>query len=321
MINLGYALSSEEHDPQSLVLNAKLAEEAGFEFALISDHFHPWTSAQGNSPFVWTVLGAIAQVTERMRIGTGVTCPTMRIHPVIVAQAAATAALMLSDRFIFGVGSGENLNEHVTGAKWPSAKVRLEMLEEAVTLIFQLWKGGLQSHDGKYFRVEDAQIFSFPAAPPKLFIAAAKKRAAELAGRLGQGLIATHPDRSLVEAFAKAGGQNKPRYGQVTVSWAKSEECGQNQAKKLWPNALVSGEASGELPLPRHFEQLTEEMDATMMSSIGNITCGPDVEKHIAAIRKFVDAGFDHVYLHQIGPNQEDFIRFAKAEILPEFSK
>ena len=217
MVKLGYALSSEEHDPQSLVINARVAEEAGFEFAFISDHFHPWTREQGNSPFVWSVIGGIAQVTERIRIGTGVTCPTMRIHPVIIAQAAATAALMLGGRFMFGVGSGEKLNEHVAGAKWPSPKIRLEMLEEAVNIIFKLWKGGLQNHDGKYFHVEDAQIFSFPEAPPKLLIAAAKRRAAKLAGRLGHGLIATQPDRSLVDAFAQAGGQNKPRYGQVTV--------------------------------------------------------------------------------------------------------
>ena len=321
MIKLGYALSSEEHDPSALICNAKVAEDAGFEFALISDHFHPWSHEQGQSPFVWSVLGAISQVTGRIRLGTGVTCPTVRIHPAVVAQAAATTALMLPERFMLGVGSGENLNEHIAGSKWPAPKIRLEMLEDAVTLIQKLWKGGWQSYEGKYFRLEDACIFSLPKRTPPILIAASKKHAARLAGRLGQGLIATTPDPELVDAFSTAGGESKPRYGQVTICWAKSEDAGQREAKRIWPNALVSGEVSTELALPRHFEQVTEDMPATMMSSSGGITCGPSAKIHIAAIQKFVDAGFDHVYIHQIGRNQEEFIRFAKAEILPEFTK
>jgi coenzyme F420-dependent glucose-6-phosphate dehydrogenase len=321
MTTLGYALSSEEHDPHTLIRNAKAAEDAGFEFAFISDHFHPWAHAQGQSPFVWSILGAIAQVTERIRLGTGVTCPTVRIHPAIISQAAATTALMLPGRFMFGVGSGENLNEHIIGSKWPSPKIRLQMLEEAIILILRLWKGGSLSYEGKFFRVEDACIFSLPKVLPPILIAAGKKQAARLAGKLGQGLIATKPDRELVDAFAQAGGGNKPRYGQVTICWAKSQEAGEVEAKKIWPNALVSSEASSELPLPRHFEQLTEDMPSTMISSSGGITCGPSAKVHIAAIQKFIDAGFDHVYIHQIGHEQEEFIRFAKAEILPEFAK
>jgi G6PDH family F420-dependent oxidoreductase len=321
MTTLGYALSSEEHDPQTLIRNAKAADEAGFEFAFISDHFHPWAQAQGQSPFVWSVLGAIAQVTERIRLGTGVTCPTVRIHPAILAQAAATTALMLPGRFMFGVGSGENLNEHIIGSKWPSPKIRLQMLEEAVTLILRLWKGGSQNYEGNFFQVEDARIFSLPKEPPPILIAASKQHAAMLAGKLGQGLIATKPDHQLVDAFSKAGGRDKPRYGQVTICWAKSQEVGEAEAKKIWPNALISGEASTELPLPRHFEQLTEDMPSTMISSSGGVTCGPSAKTHIDAIQKFVAAGFDHVYIHQIGHDQEEFIRFAKAEILPEFAK
>jgi coenzyme F420-dependent glucose-6-phosphate dehydrogenase len=320
MVTLGYALSSEEHDPSTLVRNAKLAEQAGFEFALISDHFHPWTHEQGHSPFVWSVLGAISQVTERIRLGTGVTCPTVRLHPAIVAQAAATTALMLPERFMLGVGSGENLNEHIVGSKWPSPKIRLEMLEDAVTVILKLWKGGSQSYEGKHFRLEDACIFSLPKKPPPLMIAASKKHAAHLAGKLGQGLIATTPDSELVGAFVEAGGERKPRYGQVTICWAKTEDAGRSEAKRIWPNALVNGEVSSELALPRHFEQLTEDMPSAMISSSGGITCGPSAKIHIAAIQRFVDAGFDHVYIHQIGRNQEEFIHFAEAEILPEFT-
>jgi coenzyme F420-dependent glucose-6-phosphate dehydrogenase len=195
------------------------------------------------------------------------------------------------------------------------------MLEEAVTLILRLWKGGSQNHAGKFFQVEDACIFSLPKEPPPILIAASKKQAAMLAGRLGQGLIATKPDQRLIDAFSKAGGRDMPRYGQVTICWAKSQEAGEAEAKKIWPNALISGEASSELPLPRHFEQLTEDMPSTMISSSGGVTCGPSAKIHIDAIQKFVAAGFDHVYIHQIGHDQEEFLRFAKAEILPEFAK
>jgi coenzyme F420-dependent glucose-6-phosphate dehydrogenase len=147
-VEFGYNLSSEEHSPNDLVKNAQRAEEVGFEFALISDHYHPWLERQGHSPFVWSVIGGIAHTTQRLRLGTGVTCPIMRIHPAIIAQAAATAAAMMPGRFFFGIGSGENLNEHIFGDPWPPAPVRLEMLEEAVEIIRELWTGEEISHYG-----------------------------------------------------------------------------------------------------------------------------------------------------------------------------
>src|SRR3954454_12752666 len=214
---LGYSLSSEEHGPRELVEFAKAAEEAGFSYALISDHFHHWVDAQGNSPFVWTVIGGIADATARIRLGAGVTCPTIRIHPAIVAQAAATSAAMMPGRFFLGVGSGENLNEHILGDRWPFPDERIEMLEEAIQVIRQLWEGGYQTHRGKHYRVEKARIYTLPDELPEIAVAAAGPVAADLAGRLGDALVAVAPEQELVEGFEKAGGKGKPRYGQVTV--------------------------------------------------------------------------------------------------------
>src|SRR5919197_3640295 len=188
MAQLGYALASEDWGPSDLVDLARRAEEAGFEYALISDHIHPWTDKQGSSPFVWSVIGAIARATERLRLGTGVTCPTIRIHPVIVAQAAATSQVMMEGRFFLGLGTGEELNEHVTGARWPGPQERLDMLEEAIELLRLLWEGGYQSHYGKHYSVEQARIFTLPDEPPPIAVAAAQSSAAELAGRLGDAL-------------------------------------------------------------------------------------------------------------------------------------
>ena len=254
-------------------------------------------------------------MTEHIRIGTAVTCPTVRMHLAIIAQAAATAALMSSGRFDLGIGSGENLNEHITGAKWPAPRIRLEMLEEAINVIFQLWKGGDQNFYGKHYQVENARIFSLPQQRHSLLMAAAKKCAAKLAGRLADGLIATSPEPSLVKEFERGGGANKPRYGQMTMCWAPSRDEALRTAREIWPNALVRGEVSAELALPRHFEQITEDLSADLMEPVGGDTCGPSVEIHVAAIQEFVDAGFDHVYLHQVGDNQLAFLEFAQSEI------
>src|SRR5919108_495182 len=173
MVELGYALSSEEHAPNDLVRYAQRAEEVGFAFALISDHFHPWLDQQGESPFVWGVIGAIAEATERLVLGTGVTCPTMRMHPALVAQAAATSAALMPERFFLGVGTGENLNEHILGERWPNADERLEMLEEAIELIRELWQGELVSWRGRYFTVDRARVYTLPEEPPPIAVAAA----------------------------------------------------------------------------------------------------------------------------------------------------
>jgi G6PDH family F420-dependent oxidoreductase len=315
-MELGYALSSEEHGPNELVRNANAAEEAGFTFALISDHYHPWVDAQGQSPFVWSVIGGIAQTTERLRLGTGVTCPTIRIHPAIIAQAAATSAVMMEGRFFLGVGSGEELNEHILGDRWPAPPVRLEMLEEAIEVMRLLWQGGYQSHTGKHYTVEQARIYTLPDEPPPIAVAAAQPKAAELAGRLGDAFVGVAPEADLVNEFERAGGKRKPRYGQLTVCYAESEEQARKTAFEFWPNAGLEGPLSQELAIPEHYEAAVRLLSEDDVAE--TVICGPDPEPHLEAIREYEQAGYDHVYVHQVGREQEGFLRFYAEEILPK---
>ena len=300
MTELGYALSSEEHAPGELVRNAARAEEAGFTFALISDHIHPWVDAQGHSAFVWSEIGAIAQATERLKLGTGVTCPMIRIHPAIVAHAAATCTVLMEGRFFLGVGSGENLNEHVTGAKWPAPDERLEMLEEAVQVVRLLWKGGYRTHRGKHYIVEHTRIFDLPDEP------------IELAGRIGDSFVNVTPDEQLVAKFDAGGATGRNKYGQVTGCFAKTEDEARNKVAEVGPNALVEGAASQELPYPEHFEQVAEAGDPADLE----LPLGPDPEPWVEQIEAFEQAGFTHVYLHQIGRDQDAFFEFAKRELI-----
>jgi G6PDH family F420-dependent oxidoreductase len=315
MTEFGYAISSEEHAPLDLVRNARLAEEAGLTFALISDHFHPWIDAQGHSPFVWSVLGAIAGATDRLRVGTGVTCPILRTHPAIIAHAAATVGAMLPGRFFLGVGTGENLNEHILGQRWPGWNIRAEMLTEAIEVIRRLWTGEVVDHRGRHFEVQDARLYTLPTEPIPLYVAAGGPQAARLAGRHAEGLIGTGPETETLDAFEKAGGKGKPRIGQVTVCWAKSEGQARKTAHRIWPTAAIKGRASQELPNPVHFEELAEMVTEDDVAE--RISCGPDPAVHLASIRKYLDAGYDHVYLHQVGPDQAGFLDFAAAELLP----
>jgi coenzyme F420-dependent glucose-6-phosphate dehydrogenase len=316
MTEFGYALSSEEHPPHALVANAQRAEELGFEFAMISDHFHPWVDSQGNSPFVWGVVGAIAQATDRIRLGTGVTCPTIRTHPAIIAQAAATSALLMDGRFFLGVGTGENLNEHVLGDHWPAPDERLEMLEEAIEVMRLLWQGGYQTHRGKHYTVEQARLYSLPDEPVQIAVAAAKEQSAELAGRVGDAFVNVAPDPEAIEQFEQAGGKGKPKYGQVTLCWAASEDEGAKIVHEIWPNAGLGGDLSYELPLPRHFEQASQNVTPESLKE--ELAVGPDPERHLEKIRDLEQAGYTHVYLHQIGHDQEGFFRFWKDELEPK---
>jgi coenzyme F420-dependent glucose-6-phosphate dehydrogenase len=317
MPQIGYALSSEEHSPNDLIGFAVLAEEAGFGYALVSDHFHPWVDAQGESPFVWSVIGGIARSTERLRLGTGVTCPTMRIHPAIVAHAAATSAVMMPGRFFLGVGTGENLNEHILGDHWPAPDERLEMLEEAVEVIRLLWEGGYQTHRGKHYTVENARLYTLPDEPPEIYVAASQPLAAELAGRIGDALVSVAPDREIAERFDSSGGAGKPKLGQLTVCWATKEEEARRTAYEIWPNGGLQGALSQELPLPEHFEQAAKTVTEDDVAE--SVVCGPDPERHKEQIREFEAAGYDHVYIHQVGPDQQGFLDFYAREILPEF--
>jgi coenzyme F420-dependent glucose-6-phosphate dehydrogenase len=316
-VEIGYALSSEEREPLDLVKDAREAEEAGFTFALLSDHFHPWIDNQGQSAFVWSVLGGIAVATERMRIGTGVTCPLIRIHPTIIAQAAATVGSMFEGRFFLGVGTGENLNEHIHGDRWPAASIRLEMLEEAIELIRELWKGGMCRFEGRHYRAENARIYTLPDEPIEILVAAAAPGAAELAATSGEGLISTSPDADLLSTYRDAGGKGQT-IGQLTVCWATSEKGARRTAFEVWPNAALKGPLGQELALPEHFEAATSMVTEDDVAEM--VICGPSVDAHLEAIAKFENAGFDHVYVHQVGTDQSGFIDFYAREILPAFA-
>jgi G6PDH family F420-dependent oxidoreductase len=251
-------------------------------------------------------------------MGTGVTCPILRYHPTIVAQAAATVAALSEGRFFLGVGTGENLNEHVLGGHWPPPDVRLERLEEAIDVMRQLWTGELTDHRGANFTVENARIYTLPDVPIPVVIAAGGEAAAALAGRVGDGLVGTAPDAELIAAFVEAGGGDKPRYGQLTVCWAPSEPDARRTAFEIWPNAALQGPLAQELRLPSHFEAAARMVDEDDVAE--SVVCGPDPERHLAAIDEFVRAGYDHVYVHQVGPDQEGFLRFYEREILPAYA-
>lgn len=315
MPEYGYNLSSEEHTPGDLVRNAGRAEEEGFSFALVSDHFHPWVDQQGHSGFVWNVVGAVAAATEGLRLGTGVTCPLIRIHPALVAHAAATSAVMMPGRFFLGVGTGENLNEHVLGDYWPAPDERLDLLEEAIVLMRTLWEGGFQTFRGDHYVVEQARLYDLPDEPIPVMVAAAAPKAAELAGRVGDGLVSTAPTEEVVSNFREAGGEG-PRYGKVTLCWAESADEARETAYRWFPNTGAPGELTTELALPRHFEQVAELLSPDDMADL--LTCGPDPKPVLEQVREFERAGFDHLYFHQVGPDQEGFFRFWREELRPK---
>ncbi|MEA2140697.1 MAG: hypothetical protein QOC91_796 [Solirubrobacteraceae bacterium] len=316
-MKIGYFLSSEEADPGALVRQATMAEQAGFDGLWISDHFHPWNDEQGHSPFVWSVIGAIANATSRMKLTTAVTCPTVRIHPAIVAQAAATSALLLEGRFVLGLGSGEALNEHILGDRWPAAGERLEMLEEAVEVIRKLWQGGMQSHRGRHYRVEKARIYDLPESAPPIIISGFGPRSTKLAARIGDGFCTVAPVKEAVESFRAEGGQGKLVAGGTKVCWAPDEQTARATAHRLWPNDPLPGELAQILPTPVHFEQASQLVSEQMVAE--QIPCGPDLEPHVEAIARYQDAGFDELYVQQIGGGHERFFEIYANEILPRF--
>jgi coenzyme F420-dependent glucose-6-phosphate dehydrogenase len=318
MVTLGYALSSEEHPAPELVRYAQRAESAGFAYAMLSDHYHPWIGAQGESSFAWSVLGGVASTTERLRVGTGVTCPLMRYHPAIVAQAAATIETMMPGRFMLGVGTGEALNEHIVGQRWPSWPERAAMLEEAVALIRELWSGRKVRHHGEYFTAENARVFSRPESPPPIIVAAGAPHSAELAGRIGDALINFAPEASIVERFERSGGSGKPKYLQYNVCYDEDEQNARKIALEVCPTVALKGEVPQLLPEPEHFEQAVQLVTEDQIADV--IVCGPDPERHVEGLQKCIDAGFDHVHVDQVGPDQEGFFRFYEREILPRFA-
>ena len=314
MAEIGAFLSSEEHGPSTLVTQAKLAEEAGMRSVFISDHFHPWLDEQGESPFVWSVIGAISASTGQ-RVTTGVTCPTVRIHPAILAQAAATSQILLDGRFVFGVGSGEALNEHILGHRWPPVDTRLEMLEEAIEVIRKLWEGGFVTHHGRYYEVENARIYSRPEAPPPILVSGFGPKAADLAARIGDGFVTVQPDRDLLERYRASAGKGRA-IAALKVCWDQDEQRARKLAHQLWRTEGVEGQLSQELPMPSHFQAAAALVTEDIVAE--TVACGPDPERHLKAITKYLDAGFDEVYINQIGPEQEGFFHFYERELRPK---
>jgi G6PDH family F420-dependent oxidoreductase len=312
MTRYGYFLSSEEYDPASLVRQAKMAEEAGFDALWISDHYHPWLDEQGESGFVWSVIGAISQVTS-LPVTTAVTCPTVRVHPAVIAQAAATASLLTDGKFTLGVGSGEALNEHITGAKWPPAADRLEMLEEAVTIIAELFTGEQLTHHGKYYEVDTARLYSVPEVPPSIYVSGFGESSAELAARIGDGYMNVSPDADLVKLYRNSGGGDRPVQGGIKGCWAPDEAEARKTMHRLWPNDLVPGEAAQLLSLPRHFQQVSQLVSEDMVEA----PLGPDPEAYVDAVRAFEQADFDEVYLQQVGGRLEGAFEFFANDLLP----
>jgi G6PDH family F420-dependent oxidoreductase len=312
-MRFGYFLSCEEYTPAELVEQARLAQDAGFEALWISDHYHPWNDNQGQSPFVWAVIGALSEACD-LPVTTAVSCPTVRIHPAVVAQAAATAAVMLEGRFRLGVGSGEALNEHILGDPWPTADVRLAMLEEAVIVMRSLWTGETINHAGPYYTVDSARIYTRPDQPPPIYVSGFGPKATELAAEIGDGYINTAPDKELVALFKDNSG-GKPAAAGVKVCWADTEDEGVDIAHRLWANAGLPGELAQVLPSPKHFEQASQLV--TKESTRTSAVCGPDIERHIEVFAPYRDAGFDEVYVANMGPNYKEMIQAYGEKVLP----
>ncbi|MDT9695400.1 TIGR03557 family F420-dependent LLM class oxidoreductase [Streptomyces sp. P17] len=318
MPEYGYFLSCEEFRPAELVEQARMAEQAGFQSLWISDHYHPWNDAQGESPFVWSVIGAISEAVS-LPVETAVTCPTVRIHPAVIAQAAATAAVMSNGRFRLGVGTGEALNEHILGHVWPPARVRLEMLEESVQVMRRLFSGEEVSHYGTHYRVENARLYTVPDEPVPIDISGFGPAATALAARVADGYITMMPDEDMVAQFRKGGGGAKPVSGGTKVCWGTDRDEAVRTVHRLWSNQFLPGEMGQILPSPKHFEQL-EPLVTEETVREGSV-CGDDVEEHVAALAAFADAGFDRVYVNQIGPDQRGFFDFYRSKVLPQLQQ
>ncbi|WP_261719869.1 TIGR03557 family F420-dependent LLM class oxidoreductase [Streptomyces sp. FZ201] len=314
MPQYGYFLSCEEFRPAELVEQARMAEQAGFRSLWISDHYHPWNDAQGESPFVWSVIGALSEAVS-LPVETAVTCPTVRIHPAVVAQAAATTAVMTGGRFRLGVGTGEALNEHILGHVWPPAQQRLEMLEEAVLVMRRLFTGEEVTHYGTHYRVENARLYTVPDEPVPIDISGFGPAATALAARVGDGYITMGPDADMVARFRKGGGGAKPVSGGLKVCYGTDRDEAVRTVRRLWPNQFLPGEMGQILPSPRHFEQLAPLVTEQAVSE--NSVCGDDPDEHVAALEAFSEAGFDRVYVSQIGPDQRGFFDFYRTKVLP----
>jgi len=316
MASIGYSMLCEQRSPTDLVRDAISAEQAGFDFLTISDHYHPWVEAQGHSPNAWVTLGAVARATDRVELMTMVTAPTIRYHPAIVAQQAATMALLAGGRFTLGLGAGEQLNEHVVGRGFPPVTIRHEQLSEAVEIIQELLAGGYLTYQGEHYNVSDAKLFDRPETPIPVGIAVSGPESCRLAGEMADLAIATEPKASLVRDFAEAGGAGKPVYGQLAVCWGPDEAKCRALAREQFAWSLLGWKVMAELPNTRNFEAATRFMHEVDVAEL--IPCGVELEPIVEAARRYVDAGFTHLALVQIGPDQEEFCELFSERLGPE---
>jgi G6PDH family F420-dependent oxidoreductase len=313
-VEIGYWLASEEYGPRELVRQAEQAAELGLTRFCISDHYHPWTESQGHSPFVWSVIAAVAQAVPGAHVTTFVTCPTIRVHPAVVAQAAATSSLLLDGRFTFGLGSGENLNEHILGDRWPHTDERHDLLEEAVDVMRRLWTGEEVTHEGRHYTVVNARLYDPPAEPIPVPLSAFGPKALDLAARVDDGLALSGPMGDLVDGYRERGGRG-PAIGGFKVCYREDEREARETAHRIWPNESIPGELAQELPTVTHMEQGVSNV--TVEDVAESVVCGADPDAYVARIREFEEAGFDVVHVHPIGGEVEPFLRFWSDEVLP----
>lgn len=311
-MHIGFKLMAENFGPVELVRQAERAEAVGFDFVEISDHYHPWLDNQGHSPFAWSVLAAIAVRTERIRMGTGVTCPTMRYHPAIIAQASATVAILSGGRHFLGIGAGERLNEHVIGMAWPSVATRHKMLHEALRIIRMLWSGGYHSFEGQYLRLEDARVFDLPDAPPPIIVASGGKGAARTAAEYADGIFATEPRPELIEAYAEAGGKG-PKFTEVAVAPGADRAAALKVAREKIRFTMGSWPVMAELPDVRNFEAASARV--TMDEVEAMVSAGPDPHEHLENVRTYAGAGFDHLTLMYAGDDVDTFFDYYANEL------
>lgn len=311
-MRIGYKLATEGFGPKELIRQAVRAEQAGFDFVEMSDHYHPWVEAQGHSAFTWSLLAAIAMKTERIGLATGVTCPSLRYHPAIIAQAAATMSIISDGRFTLGVGAGERLNEHVVGEGFPGRRVRHERFSEALEIIRLLWKGGYRSYDGKYLRLEDARVFDLPEELPVIAVAASGPESARIAAELGDGLFAVEPDGELISTWHELGGRG-PAYGEMPLAWAEDEESAVLSVLEKNSFALTGWKVMSELPNPVNFEAVIASITPDQVRE--QFACGPDPKRHLHIGQQFVDAGFDHLVAMNAGPDPDGFMDFFASEL------
>jgi G6PDH family F420-dependent oxidoreductase len=311
-MKIGYSLSAEQFTPRELLEQAVRARDAGFEALCISDHFHPWNEAQGNSPFVWSIIGALSQLTPELPLSTMVTCPIIRISPVILAQAAATAAVLHDGNFIFGLGTGEHLNEHVWGATWPPAKERIERLREAVELMRLMWTGGNIDFEGRFYRAVNARLYTLPPRPPLVYISGLGPLATQMAAEIADGFVTF--ERPLLEQYRQNGGRGIAQTA-LKVAYDLDEARAVGAIHRLWAVELNPGQLNRELAQPRHIESAASFVTPEMVAA--EFTCGADPDRHVAALQRRINDGFDEIFVQQVGDDTDGFFEMYGRKVLP----